>query len=200
VGLLSVAATHPQGFDTLARNWQIAEETAAEHGTTMQRSAWRVVVPMHLAETREQASEDVGFGILKLVRYMEGVSGQTFRFGGSVEAALERWRTHGFGVLGVGVIGTPDDAIVKIDELIRQTGGFGTLLLLCHDAASPEATAKSYELFARHVAPHFRAENRNRTASLSWANHNAGRFMTRTAEAVQAAFDNYDKQQSSKGH
>ena len=53
------------------------------------------------------------------------------------------------------VIGTPDDAIAYIEGLIEQSGGFGTFLLLGHDWADPEATMRSYRLFAREVIPHF---------------------------------------------
>ncbi len=35
--------------------WSIAEESAAKHGHTMDRDEWRLTLPVHLAETREQA-------------------------------------------------------------------------------------------------------------------------------------------------
>ena len=53
------------------------------------------------------------------------------------------------------MIGTPDDAIRKIQELVDQSGGFGTFLLFGHDWARPEATKRSFELFAQYVMPHF---------------------------------------------
>jgi limonene 1,2-monooxygenase len=57
---------------------------------------------------------------------------------------------------GLGVIGTPDQAIAQIEELLDQSnGGFGAYLILSHNWANNQATKKSYELFARHVMPRF---------------------------------------------
>jgi limonene 1,2-monooxygenase len=56
---------------------------------------------------------------------------------------------------GLGVIGTPDEAIVQIERLAEQSGGFGCYLLMAHEWADPEATRRSYELFARYVMPRF---------------------------------------------
>jgi limonene 1,2-monooxygenase len=38
---------------------------------------------------------------------------------------------------GRAMIGTPDDAIAYVQELLDQSGGFGTFLQLGHDWASP---------------------------------------------------------------
>ena len=63
LGLLSIGATSDGGFNALASNWAIAEELAKDNGTTMDRSRWRLVGPMHIAETREKAREDLRFGL-----------------------------------------------------------------------------------------------------------------------------------------
>src|SRR6201996_696067 len=65
VGLLSIGATSAGGFNALSSNWAIAEEQAKEHGTSVNRDAWRLVGPVHIAETREQARADVRFGLEK---------------------------------------------------------------------------------------------------------------------------------------
>ena len=61
VGVLSIGAGLPGGPEALAKQWQIAEETAAKHGVKMNRKNWRVVVVMHIAEEKEQAKsqEDI---------------------------------------------------------------------------------------------------------------------------------------------
>ena len=57
---------------------------------------------------------------------------------------------------GFAVIGTPEDAIAKIAELVEASnGGFGAFLLFDHDWAPPAAKLHSYELFAQYVIPHF---------------------------------------------
>ena len=45
LGLLSIGATNQQGFDLLGYHWQIAEERAAEFGTSVDRRNWRLVGP-----------------------------------------------------------------------------------------------------------------------------------------------------------
>ena len=62
LGMLCVAAANPAGFDALDTNWAVANEIAAEHGRTMDRSRLRIVLTMHLADTREQAKENIRFG------------------------------------------------------------------------------------------------------------------------------------------
>ncbi|HWO73240.1 MAG TPA: LLM class flavin-dependent oxidoreductase [Dehalococcoidia bacterium] len=52
LGVLSIST--PRGDATLRDFWAIAEQTAAEHGKTVKREEWRLVVHAHIAETREQ--------------------------------------------------------------------------------------------------------------------------------------------------
>ena len=40
----------------------VAESTAAEHGKTVKRAEWRLVIPTHVAESREQAWAEAGEG------------------------------------------------------------------------------------------------------------------------------------------
>src|SRR5215204_4134968 len=65
---------------------------------------------------------------------------------------------------GLGSIGTPDNAVAQIERLVKQSnGGFGAYLQLAHDWAAPAARFRSYELFARHVAPHFQGQHQATT-------------------------------------
>src|SRR3954469_10669412 len=54
VGLLSIAATNPMAVDLLAGHWSTVETEAAEHGHQVSRESWRMMGPMHIAETFEQ--------------------------------------------------------------------------------------------------------------------------------------------------
>ena len=56
---------------------------------------------------------------------------------------------------GLGVIGTPDNAIAQVERLEKQSGGFGSYLLIHHEWARHRATLRSYELFANYVKPRF---------------------------------------------
>lgn len=87
---------------------------------------------------------------------------------------------------GLAVIGTPDDAIAQIERLRTQSGGFGAFLQMAHNWADWEQTKRSYELFARYVAPRFQGLNENRDASLGWARDNRPTFMGQAMQAVGA--------------
>jgi limonene 1,2-monooxygenase len=68
-GLLSIGATSAAGgFDILGSHWEVMDERAAEFGTTVDRAKWRLVGPMHIADTKEQAIADVAFGLEVNVR------------------------------------------------------------------------------------------------------------------------------------
>ena len=72
--LLSIGATSAGGFDVLGIHWDVMEERAAEFSTTVDRNKWRLVGPMHIADTKEQAIADVAFGLEEWVDYFARVA------------------------------------------------------------------------------------------------------------------------------
>ena len=191
LSMLALAATDPTGFDALDANWAHFERTALEHGNPVDRSRWRVVGSMHLAETREQAEREVERGVLTLCAYMERMGNTRFPFTGSPRQALEHWMANGLPNFGVPTIGTPDDAIATIEKLTAKTGGFGTFLFLAHDCADWAATKRSYELFAEYVIPACRRMNVARDDSIAWVGQNSGRFFGAMLQATQEAIAKY---------
>lgn len=179
LGLLSLGATSTAGFNALASNWAIACEQAVEHGQSMDRSGWRLVGPMHIAETREQAMADVRFGLDKWIFYFREVANLPIVPEGDdpVQAMIDT---------GLAVIGTPDDAAQRLQQLVDQSGGFGAFLFMDHNWAPWEAKKRSYELVARYVFPQFQALNVNRQASMDWVRGNKGEFTTQVRAAVGA--------------
>ncbi len=158
-GLLSIGATSAGGFNALASNWAIAEEQAKEHGQSVDRDFWRLVGPMHVAETREKARENVRFGLHKWIAYFRDVAALPLVGEGDadpVDMMIES---------GMAVIGTPEDAIAQLMRLQSQSGGFGCFLQMAHNWADWAQTQRSYELIARHVAPKFQGSNANRDLS-----------------------------------
>ncbi len=158
VGLLSIGATlSAEGFDALAHHFGVMQERAEHFGTTVDRSTWRLVGIMHIAETKEQAYRDVEHGIEAWYDYFQrvaafpqmGVEGNT-----NVKEMID-FVHHG----GIGVIGTPDEAVAQVQKLMDQSGGFGAMLLMAHEWANPEATRRSYELIAQHVMPRFQGHS-----------------------------------------
>ncbi|MGE4651306.1 MAG: LLM class flavin-dependent oxidoreductase [Myxococcota bacterium] len=199
IGMLSMAATSGEGFDMLPAHWEVCESMAAQHDQSVDRQNWRLVAPMHLAESREQAEADMEYGLLKLVRYFERLGNEDYAYGRSLEAAIEQWTQHGLTLLGRAIIGTPDDAVEQIRSLQKRSGGFGTFLLLAHDCADPERTAKSYDLFARYVIPELRAANRGRQESLDWFSANSERVVGDLRAAIGKAIEEHEEERSESG-
>ena len=162
LGLLSIGATTAGGFNALAPNWEIYERKAKEFGHTADRSKWSLVAPMHIAETREQAFENVKYGIGDWIRYFQEVAALPVAPTDGSDPAVAMVES------GLAVIGTPDDAIEQIKRLKEQSGGFGNFLQMAHNWADWEQTKRSYELFARHVAPEFQSSNIGRNESYQW--------------------------------
>ena len=191
LGMLCVAANDAQGFDALGTNWAIANEIAAEHGRTMDRRRLRVVTPMHLADTREQARADVRYGIQGYIDYFNNNMPRFFVPAGvdTVDWVIDQ---H------VGVIGTPEDAIERIQRLLDQQGEFGCLLLHAHNWAGWEATKRSYELYARYVVPHFAGANRARRESYDWVSAHQASLVEQRVAAAQAMFDLHQAERDAK--
>ena len=90
------------------------------------------------------------------------------------------------------MIGTPDDAIAKIEELVEASdGGFGAFLLFGHDWATPAAKLRSYELFAQYVMPHFTGQLDAPAASCDWVTGSGGEFVGRAAHAIAKAIEDH---------
>ena len=137
-GMLCVAATQAGGYDALSINWKIANEVAAENGRKMDPERLRLVGPVHIAETREEAFNNVKFGYYKWQDYFAGISavaGRESMNDQTIENAVKE---------GVIVVGTPDDAIAQIRRLQEKQGEFGCFLQLAHNWANFENTKKSY--------------------------------------------------------
>jgi limonene 1,2-monooxygenase len=195
LSLLSVAATDPSGFDALDVNWDHFQRTSIEYGHAIDRSRWRVVASMHLAETREQAEAEMEHGVLTLNRYFERMGNRKLPWTGSARDALTHWSTNGLPIFGVATVGTPEDAIATLERLSEKTGGFGTFLFLAHNCADWAATRRSYELFAEHVIPACRRLNVNRDASIDWVGQNSERFFGAMQQATREAIEKYGRPQ-----
>jgi limonene 1,2-monooxygenase len=193
--LLSIGATSAGGFDVLGAHWDVMDERAEEFGTTVDRSKWRLVGPMHIADTKEQAIKDVEFGLEEWVDYFQRVAAlplapDTANFENLVDA---------LNASGFAVIGTVEDAIAQVARLRTQSKGFGTFLLMGHEWADTEATRHSYELVARYVAPEFQGSCSTLTASRDWAAENRPEFIGAAGNAVMSAIQKHHEEKAAKG-
>jgi len=117
----------------LPTQWNFGETSAKEFGQTIDRANWRIVMPFHLAESREQAMREVAAGLQKWQNeYIVGILGTPQRptFPDGYEAA-KRMSDYGGAIFG-----TPEDALERIARLQKLSGGFGTILSFAHDWAT----------------------------------------------------------------
>jgi limonene 1,2-monooxygenase len=171
------------------------EERAAEFGTVADRSKWRLVGPMHLAETREEAIRDVRHGLDAFCDYTQHtIAAPHFRAAGATFEERVGWVND----TGLGVIGTPDEAIGQIERLVEQSGGFGCYLMMAHEWADPEATRRSYELFARYVMPRFQNSATRLQASEQWSASVQAGLDARQAQALKEWTDKHAAEQAAK--
>ena len=150
LGLLSLAATDPTGHDQLPVHWGIVQEEAARHGHTVDRSRWRLMGPMHIAETAERARRNCDYGLRWQYEYLSHITPSAIGVPDTTDELADVLNGT-----GRGVIGTPDMAAAQVQRLIERSGGFGTYLFQGADFASWPDTLRSYELFAEEVIPRF---------------------------------------------
>ena len=163
-GLLSVAGASHDGF---TRTWGWVEDAAAEHGNEADRGGWRVVLPIHVAPTREQAIAEIE----------DGYSRRAY-IGDLAEEHKSKAFGEAFGATGLDAraaiddgglaVGTPDDVIEQIEGVLERSGGLGGILCLAHEWADTQATFRSYELLARYVMPHFQSQMPRVLQSRDW--------------------------------
>jgi limonene 1,2-monooxygenase len=191
VGLMSVGATAKSGFDALALHWDVMEERSPQFGHTPDRSRWRLAGPMHIAETREQAIEDVRYGLDAWCDYTQNVlAAPHFRAAGKTFEERVSWVND----TGLGVIGTVEDAIAQVNRLQDQSGGFGSYLLIHHEWARHDAVLRSYELFANHVKPRFQGATSRLEQASDYAVSRWKELDQRQGDAIQAATDRHAKE------
>ena len=198
VSLLSLSMSVAEGFAAVGQAWNVVCDMAAQSGRPApDRRSWRVLGIMHLAETRDQAFEDCTHGLQDFANYFGGGAGFV-PLANAVDDTPKTPRqfVEDYAASGSVVIGTPDDAINYIQGLIDQSGGFGTFLLLGHDWADPEATLRSFRLFAREVIPHFKGQLASARASHDWATAKRPELFGRAGQAILNAITSHVEEKS----
>jgi limonene 1,2-monooxygenase len=196
IGLLSIGATQSEGFDVLGLHWDVMEERAQTFGTVADRSKWRLVGLMHIAETREQAYRDVEYGILNWFDYFQHTAAFPQMDVGSSSAVREA--IDFVNESGLGSIGTPDDAVEQIERLQKQSGGFGCYMTLCHEWANPEATRRSYELIAQNVFPRFQGQDWSTLNAKERARERREQLAERNMQAVTDMVEKHEAELKAK--
>ena len=151
-GVLSIGSLTQDGIRALPLQWSFAEEAAAEHGNTVDRKDWRIVLNWHIAETRKEAREQAKHGLMRhnneySIGTLAGGVGTIYK---TPDEAVDG---VAFSELSTAVIGTPDDLVARIREMMELTGGFGCVIGFVHDWANRENTRRSWDMVARYVVP-----------------------------------------------
>lgn len=185
LGMISIGATMSEaGFNALGLHWDVVEERAQEFGQSTSRDTWRLVGPMHLAETKDEAIRQVEYGLDPWFEYMQRTNSAPQM---AVEGTKTSERIEFVRDSGMGLIGTPEEAISRIEQLQEQSnGGFGSFLLFAHNWASWEDTLRSYHLFANRVMPQFKGTLRRLRANEAWARANRDELHERQRLAIEA--------------
>lgn len=181
LGLLSVAGADDERFK---QTWGWVEEAAAESGRPVSRADWKVVVTFHLAESKEEAIDDLRHSFPKRAYAGDGrdPSRAAIAFGPQGNTIEEAVASGGM------VAGTPDELIEKIEEIQRRSGGVGGILALAHEWANTRATLKSYELLSRYVMPRFQGQAEALFEARDWFDGNQRTIWAQSGAATVKAF------------
>jgi limonene 1,2-monooxygenase len=225
IGLLSVATHQPGGLEALKRTWTWVEEAwekATEAANTHtgkrangrkrangakgepppfvpkrpDRADWRIVMPFHLADSRDQAIDEVKDGYMPYAQsYFAETLGRPMVAAGQVlpspREAVARMVER-----GGAIIGTPDDAIEAVERLLDMSGGIGGIMFQAHEWASTPQTLRSYELWARYVAPRFQGQTRAKD-NRDWVAANRATIFAENQQAIANAFTDAGKEMPS---
>jgi limonene 1,2-monooxygenase len=173
----------------LVEFWKIAEDTAAEHGQTVSRDEWRLVLHVFIAESRKEAIEQARVAAGRYQReYFEETLGNLSGFEGHPDKIIDfmietrQW-----------CVGTPDDLVEFIHELDEQSGGFGGLMVQATEWGTREQVRHSYELLARYVMPQFQGSLVNMKSSQAWTGEMKDEFQALRTKALDRAQTDYTK-------
>ncbi|MGE3536926.1 MAG: LLM class flavin-dependent oxidoreductase [Candidatus Tectimicrobiota bacterium] len=180
----------PNSESDLQRLWAIAEESAEAHGQEVHREDWRLVIPVHIAESRQAARDEARLGAGRYLReYSEGTNGRRPLFDGPLDKVIDFMSDNDFWI-----VGTPDDCVAGIKRLAERSGGYGGFLVQTVDWASREQMLRSYELLARYVMPQFQGSVLGTAASNRWAFERRESLMAGRVRAIDQARQDYAAQ------
>jgi limonene 1,2-monooxygenase len=176
--------------------WAIAEETAAKHGKTMNRAEWRLVTPLHVAPTREEALADIQEGGTEFLRkyWVDALGNRHNVPSPDDEATLIEQLSDS----GQWIVGSPDDCIAAIEHLQEITGGFGGLMFRAQEYAPPEKIRRSYELFARYVMPRFQGSLESLDQSYRQVVANVAETRAQGQAAIERAHQSFEQREAAR--
>ena len=190
LGVLSVSVVRGGSIaSNLADFWAIAEETAQEYNQKVDRNEWRIVLHVHLADTKKEALEQVREKSATYQwDYFHQTMGIPFDYTGPKDKILDYMVDN-----GAWCVGTPDDLVAKIKELNEQSGGFGGFMVQSTEWGTREQVRHSYELLARYVMPQFQGSLHNLSLSQRWSQDHRDDLQSLKDASIQKAVGEYQK-------
>lgn len=149
--LLTLGANTPEGVELLAGHWDVMKTEAELHGKHVDRSSWRVVNQIFVAETMDKAIAEVDYGLRAWLQHLSRLQPGVQDPGDKSTTQL----VDEMNAAGKAVIGTPDMVIPHLKTLHEKSGGYGCFLLSGADIARTPGMLRHYELMAEEVFPHF---------------------------------------------
>jgi limonene 1,2-monooxygenase len=188
IGMLSIGGTSHESIAHHVENWNFYCEQARLNHHQPNRNKWRLVTFFHIAETREKARENVRHGLDDFCNYIRDV-GTVPIVPGNFPEFTDRFKY--LTESGLACIGTPDDAIAHIEQLLQGSGGFGVIVEMAQNWADRAETHRHYELMARYVHPHFQGSQEWQAESYAYAREHHEQFVSQSTAAVQAEIDRH---------
>ncbi|MCZ6638054.1 MAG: LLM class flavin-dependent oxidoreductase [Alphaproteobacteria bacterium] len=136
------------------KNWEHVEKGARAAGRTANRDNWRIATYMYLADSVDQAWDEVRAGIMREAEYFSAI-GLQGHYAQYPDQPFSEFTPESCADIRDWVIGTPDDGIAWLEDKIEKTGGFGGMLLHCPEWTDNQKWTRSMEMFARYVMPRF---------------------------------------------
>lgn len=194
-GLITIAATEPAAFEVLDYNAKVWQEESELNGHVADRETWRLMGPMHIAETFEKAKENCRYGLQWVWQYLRHIipTGDGSPWPDDYDDFVDFMNST-----GRMVIGTPDMAIAQIERVKEKTGGFGAFLMMGADFADWHQTLRHYELFAEQVIPAVNGQLAPVQASYDRVVGAGTRWVDATLGAQLTAIAAYEEERSAR--
>ena len=153
----------------------------------MSRDDWRLVIPVHIAESRKEAFAQARLGAGRYqAEYFEHTMGRDPVIDGPPEKIIDAMVDN-----GTWIIGDPDDCVAGIKKLEERSGGFGGFMVQIIDWAPREQILHSFELLARYVMPQFQGTIASTAASNKWAFEHQEVLTAGRVQAIDRAKSDY---------
>ena len=185
LGILSLGGASDEALAIYSENVRIWRETAEAHGQVFDRRGFRIAVPVHLAESRERAIEDLRYGFEDWVDYARKIlpfSPVDQVVDNPLEDLIDRRGA---------LVGTPDEVIASLEAMQQGVGGLGVFLIMEQNWADWAAADRSYEMFARYVIPHFRRQMSARQDSYDSSKAKYPEYIKTARKAMAEAKERY---------